>query len=43
MKVSLWGHHEKGCNNYFAVEHKPDEFDIIVAVLFPKVVGGNVG
>lgn len=43
MKVSLWGHHEKRCNNYFAIEHEPDEFDVIVAVLFPKVVGGNVG
>lgn len=43
MKVPLWGHHEKRCNNYFAVEHEPDEFDVIVAVLFPEVVGRNVG
>jgi hypothetical protein len=42
MEIPLRRHHHKGGNNDLTVKHKPDEFNVVVAIFFPQIISRNV-
>lgn len=38
MEISLRWHHQKGCNDHLAIEHQPNELNVVVAILFPQII-----
>lgn len=42
MKIPLWWHHKKWRNDQLTVKHQPYQFNVIVTILFPQIIGWDI-